>query len=119
MVQSPIFKEGAPQRFLTFIQTAVYVAAAKKLLDDEGQRVVEEIILSNPKVGAMESGVRKVRVGLPGVGKRGGARVIYCYVERKSRVYLLDIYSKGDRPALTRAEKNIIRALSRRLEEDP
>jgi hypothetical protein len=119
MVHSHIFKSVGPPRFLTFIQTAVYVAAARKLLDDEGQRLVEKLILSNPKIGAMEFGVRKLRVGLPGTGKRGGARVIYHYVEKKGRVYLLDIYSKSDRPALSRAEKNMIRALSRKLEDEP
>lgn len=105
MVQSPILR-ATPATLLTFIQTHVYTAAAKKLLDDKGQRTVGRVILANPRIGAVEAGVRKARVALSGVGKRGGARVIYYYIERKRRVYLLDIYSKNDRPALSQAEGN-------------
>lgn len=63
--------------------------------------------------------MRKIRIALPGRGKSGGARVIYYFIERRGRVYLLDIYAKNVRTALTDEEKNAVRRLTRLLEEEP
>lgn len=102
---------------LTFIQTSGYLTAAKSLgLSDEQQRMIENIIAEDPKAGALESGVRKLRVPMPGRGKSGGARVVYYHIERKGRVYLLDVFAKNVRAALTKAEKNQVRKLTKELE---
>ncbi len=41
-------------------------------------------------------GVRKLRVGMQGRGRRGGARVIYYYRNVKGRVYLLFAYANNE-----------------------
>lgn len=53
---------------------------------------------------------------MPGRGKSGGARVVYYHIERKGRVYLLDVFAKNVRAALTKAEKNQVRKLTKELE---
>ncbi len=104
--------------YLTFIQTPSYARAAKRLVDDELPRVIELAICADPERGELEAGVRKMRVALPGGGKRGGARVVYYHIQPKGRVYLLDIFAKNVKIALTAAEKNAIRALTRLLKEE-
>lgn len=106
-------------RLFTFIQTPQYIVNAKGLVDDDKQREIELQISRNPRAGPLEAGVRKVRVSLQSRGKSRGARVIYYFVERKQRVYLLDIFAKNERTALTRGEKNEIRELTRLLEAEP
>jgi len=44
--------------------------------------------------------------------------VIYYLVQRKDRIYLVDIYAKGVREDLTRAERNGLCAMSRLLDEE-
>lgn len=44
--------------------------------------------------------------------------MIYYYIERKGKVYLLDIYAKNVRASLTQSEKNAVRKLTRLLEEE-
>ncbi len=39
-------------------------------------------------------GARKIRMKISGRGERGGARVIYYYVELQGEIWFLDIYSK-------------------------
>lgn len=46
---------------------------------------------------------------------RGGMRVIYYFVQRRSCIYLIDVYSKRSKENLTRAEENGLRAVARAL----
>jgi hypothetical protein len=107
------------RRYLTFIHTAQYLSAAKGVVEDSLQRDIEEAICANPDGTPVEAGVRKIRVARPGTGKSGGVRVIYYYIARRGRVYLIDVFAKNVRDALTKAEKNAVRALARHFEEEP
>ncbi|MEO7683149.1 MAG: type II toxin-antitoxin system RelE/ParE family toxin [Gemmatimonadaceae bacterium] len=105
--------------WLTFVQTPAYAAAARKLIDDDRQREIELSICANPRAGRLEAGVRKIRIASAGRGKRGSLRVVYYYIERKAKVYLLDVFAKSGKSALTAAEKNTARRLTRLLEAEP
>lgn len=109
------------ERYFTFILTPAYVTAAKGVLTDDDQRAVETAILENPDVGVVipGAGVRKLRVALPGRGKRGGARVIYFAVKRKGRVYLLRVFQKNVREDLTVRERHDLARLRGTLEDEP
>lgn len=65
-------------------------------------------------------GFRKIRFARPSrrEGKSGGTRVIYYYIDRRDRIYLLLMYGKGVKDNLTRAEENELRKLARALEEE-
>ena len=62
--------------------------------------------------------MRKLRVALPGRGKRGGARVIYYYQGVADRVFLIYAYPKNRKDDLTGAEKSEMRKLTALLEAE-
>ena len=54
----------------------------QKLFDDDALRAIQGQLLLNPDAGDLipgGRGLRKLRAGLGGQGKRGGARVIYYW----------------------------------------
>ena len=73
-----------------------------------------------PEAGAVipgTSGLRKLRWSQTsrGKGKRGGVRVIYYWYAPGSLIYMLLVYSKGERDDLTNVQK---RALARLVAEE-
>ena len=46
-----------------------------------------------------------------GKGKRGGARVIYCWLVRDDQIFPLTIYGKSEVDGLTRAEVEALRRI--------
>ncbi len=108
------------KRELEFVYTPLFDAIARDLLDDEAMRQVELTLLAEPRAGdlvAGTGGVRKLRAALPGRGKRGGARVIYLYVEVRGRIYFLLAYAKNEQVDLTLGQKKALRTMAKHLEE--
>jgi len=69
----------------------------------------------NPAAGDLipgAGGVRKLRWGLEGRGKRGGARVIYFYHDAEMPLFVLTAYAKNVRSDLSQADRNDFRALT-------
>ncbi|MBX5459592.1 MAG: transcriptional regulator [Steroidobacteraceae bacterium] len=68
---------------------------------DEGERgEFVTWLVANPEAGDVikgSGGCRKVRWSRPGMGKRGGVRVIYYNRLADGVIYLLLIYAKGVR----------------------
>ena len=56
-------------------------------------------------------GVRKVRWGAGGRGKRGGARVIYYYHSERIPLFLLTAYLKSQQTDLTQAQRAGVRRI--------
>jgi hypothetical protein len=109
------------ETFVEFIATRLFESSAKKLLDEEDRRTLELILVADPRRGQVierTGGFRKVRFARPSrrEGKSGGTRVIYYFIHRKDRIYLIDVYAKGVRDDLTRAEENGLREVARILE---
>ena len=54
--------------------------------------------MRNPTVGDVvpgTGGVRKLRWSRPGMGKRGGMRVLYYVQDARGRIWLLTLYAKN------------------------
>lgn len=84
-------------------------------MNDQERAEVVNFLAYNPTAGDLipgTGGVRKVRWGLEGRGKRGGARVIYFFHDLEMPLYLLDAYAKNDRTNLTKAECNELRQVT-------
>ena len=92
-------------------------------MTEEDRRELELLLLEDPRRGQLierTGGFRKVRFARPSrrEGKSGGTRVVYYFLDRRERVYLLLVYAKGVKDDLTRAEENELRKLARALEEE-
>ena len=69
------------RRELEFIYTPLFERSARGVLDDESMHHAELELLADPRAGASVAGtggVRKLRVALPGRGKRGSAAWSIC-----------------------------------------
>lgn len=97
-----------------------FLAATRKLMDDEERTELIEYLSYHPAAGVVISGtggVRKLRWGLEGRGKRGGARVIYFFHDMEMPLYLMTAYAKNERENLSQAEINALQKLARILVE--
>jgi hypothetical protein len=86
----------------------------QKLFDDEGLRALQSTLLLDPYAGDVIQGgrgLRKMRVALPGRGKRGGARVIYYFWSTNDICYLVFAYPKNAQENLTAAQVKILSKL--------
>lgn len=107
---------------MKLVRTASYEKGLKRLrklgaVDDDFDRV-ERDIASNPEIGdviAGTGGLRKLRFGYGGAGKRGGGRTIYYAVTADDVAYLLAAYAKVDKTDLTADERKMFKALLKEL----
>ena len=111
----------AKETFVEFIATRMFEASAKKLLTEEDRRELELLLVTDPESGRVierTGGFRKIRFARPSrkEGKSGGTRVIYYFIQRKDRIYLIEVYAKGVKDDLTRAEENSLREVARVLD---
>jgi hypothetical protein len=75
---------------------------------------------NNPLAGDVipgTGGVRKLRWGLEGRGKRGGARVIYFHHDAGLPLFLLMAFAKNERTDLSQQDRNDFRRLTTSLVE--
>lgn len=83
---------------MELIETPTFTRQIRDLLTDDDYREFQSRLAANPELGVRikgSGGIRKIRVGLPGCGKRGGARVIYYWAVRKDLILLLFAYPKN------------------------
>jgi hypothetical protein len=103
----------------TVIETRAFLTAAATagMTDEERERTVVEIA-ENPRAGDLvkdTGGCRKVRVAGRGKGKSGGYRVITYFGGDEIPVFLLTVFSKGERADLTQDERNALAKLVKTL----
>lgn len=67
-------------RMLSFAETRLFTRLVQEYLSDEEYLALQEFLAEHPEAGEVipgSGGVRKIRWGGKGRGKRGGYRVIY------------------------------------------
>jgi hypothetical protein len=110
----------APLKLMTVYRSAAFERYAPELLGLEGTEEFVDFIAANPLAGdvvAGTGGVRKVRWGRSGKGKRGGVRILYYYHDDDDPIGLLTIYAKGDKDSLTKEEKAEFRKLTATIKQ--
>jgi hypothetical protein len=103
---------------MTVVETEEFLRKTKPLMSDAGREEMVAFLGANPEAGEIvpdTGGVRKVRWGLAGRGKRGGARVIYYYHSQRLPLFLLTAYPKNEKANLTQAERNAMKRLVQML----
>ena len=94
---------------ITVVELPEFVAATRKMLDDEEREQLIEFLAFNPTAGdviAGTGGVRKLPWALPGRGKSGGARVIYYYHDERIPLFALEAYAKNRQVNISHAKRN-------------
>lgn len=84
---------------LTFIETTLFTRRIIELGAEESYRALQNELAANPDAGAVIlglDGLRKIRLALPGRGKRGSARTLYLIFTRAETIVFLLVYTKND-----------------------
>lgn len=84
---------------------------------------LEQSILADPQAGDLvpgTGGLRKIRLGQRalGRGKRGGVRVYYLDLPRRSVTHLLAIFGKREKSDLTPVERRNVAKLVKQLKNE-
>ena len=102
---------------LTVIETPMFIRYATKVWDDTERDEFIAWLAEHPDAGDVipaTGGLRKVRWTRPGMGKRGGVRVIYMLRNAQGELVLLTLYAKAEHDTLTNA---FLRSLAQLYEE--
>ena len=99
----------------TVIETADFLKDAEDAgLSEDDRREIVDFISKNPNAGnemVGTGGARKVRFAAKGKGKSGGVRIITFYSGADIPVFLLNVFAKGDKVNLTKAECNELKKI--------
>lgn len=105
---------------ISVVETPEFLSATRKLMSDEERILLVDYLAYNPTAGDLipgTSGVRKLRWGLEGRGKRGGARVIYFHHDAGMPLFALTAFAKNERADLSQKDRNDFRQLTTLLVE--
>jgi hypothetical protein len=100
---------------ITIVELPEYIKKSEKLLESEDREKVISFLAQNPLSGVLikgTGGIRKVRWGRKGMGKRGGVRIIYFFYNEEMPVFLLTIFGKNEKSNLTKSECNELEKLA-------
>ena len=95
----------------TVVETPGYLKDAEKLFSLEERAAIVTLVSKNPECGELMAGTggfRKIRAGRDGMGKRGGARIIYIARDEQFPIFLIKAYPKNEMDNLSKAERNTL-----------
>ena len=83
---------------MLFIEAPKFTELVKEHLSDDEYAALQWMLLERPDAGPIvpgSGGVRKLRWGLRGRGKRGGIGVTYYWKTADDEIWLLTLYAKN------------------------
>jgi hypothetical protein len=83
---------------LSFIETRLFTKLVTEYLSDDEYSELQQVLIKDPETGDLipgSGGVRKMRWGVKGRGKRGGIRVIYYARTLQGQIWMLTLYAKN------------------------
>lgn len=96
---------------MLFIETPTFTKLLTNLIDDDSYSKLQENLVLNPEIGNLipgTGGLRKIRWKLPGIGKRGGVRIIYYWKVKEEQIIFLLIYPKNVQDDMTDKQLQIL-----------
>lgn len=106
---------GRGAKLITVVELLTFLRAAAKVWGEDEREAFVDYLAANPEAGDVipdTGGLRKVRWGRQGAGKRGGVRVVYYFYDLEMPLYLITVYAKAAREDLGPAEKRTLTALA-------
>jgi hypothetical protein len=83
-----------------------------KLFNEQERADIVALVAADPECGDVirgTGGFRKVRIARKGMGKSGGARVVYIWRNDRFPVFLIAVFSKNEKENLSMEERNTLR----------
>jgi mRNA-degrading endonuclease RelE of RelBE toxin-antitoxin system len=99
---------------MIIVETHIFTRQVLLLLKDDEYRLLQSVLANQPDAGVVipsSGGLRKMRWGMTGRGKRGGARVIYYWAVKQERILMLLIYPKNVKDDMTQEQLKILRKI--------
>lgn len=96
------------RKMITIVELPPFLAQVGSSIKSEERDELICFLAKNPTIGdeiVGTGGMRKMRWGGKGKGKRGGLRVIYYFYNESAPVFLLTVYGKGVQDDLSPAQK--------------
>ena len=109
------------EKLITVVELTPFIRAIQNLWTDSERLSFISYIAENYKSGTLIQGLgglRKIRWKRPGIGKRGGVRIIYYYYDQLAPVYLITAYAKNEKENLTPEDKLHLTALIDQLKQE-
>ena len=100
----------------TVVETPTYLKSAEAFYSEADRDEIVRMIAAYPEAGDLmpgTGGYRKLRFARPGMGKRGGVRVIYLYGGEDLPIFLITVYSKSEKGNLSKAEQNALAKMAK------
>lgn len=97
---------------MVIFETSIFSKKITALLDDEEYRALQNALVEKPHLGDIiqgSGGIRKVRCGAAGRGKRGGGRVIYYWATAQNQIFMLYAYAINEQSDLTKEQLAVLR----------
>ncbi len=83
---------------ISCVETKLFTRLVQEYLSDDEYAELQQALLANPESGVViprSGGIRKLRWGVAGRGKRGGIRVIHFLRTRQGQIWMLTLYPKN------------------------
>lgn len=83
----------------TFIESKLFTRLVQNYFSDDEYAALQNFLMASPEAGDVirgSGGVRKLRWGFTGRGKRGGIRIIYYLRRQQGQVWMLTLYAKNE-----------------------
>jgi mRNA-degrading endonuclease RelE of RelBE toxin-antitoxin system len=104
---------------LIFVEAPSFEKRREDYFDDDQYRLLQAALMACPDAGVLirgSGGLRKLRWAAEGRGKRGGLRVIYYWISKRSHIYFLAVYRKAEVTVLSEAEIKILHGIVKQIE---
>lgn len=83
---------------ISFVEARLFTRLVQEFLSDDEYAQLQQLLIEEPETGKVipgSGGIRKMRWGVAGRGKRGGLRVIYFLRAGRGQIWMLTLYPKN------------------------
>lgn len=108
-------------KMITIVELPPFQSQVGACIKSDERDELIDFLARNPETGDEipgTGGIRKLRWGGKGKGKRGGLRVIYYFYNESAPVFLLTVYGKGAQEDLTPQQKTKLTNLAKLLKQE-